>query len=67
MSCERPTPDQIRAAREAVQADHGLGITDAQDWCAARVCTTRRVWQQWEHGDRQMHPGFWRLFRLTSG
>lgn len=58
----RPDPDQVRAAREAVQADRGMGITAAQDWCAKQVHTSRRAWQQWERGERRMHPAFWDLF-----
>jgi DNA-binding transcriptional regulator YiaG len=49
-----PTPAEIRAAREAL----GLTQTDA----AALVHTTCRVWQQWEAGDRRMHPAFFELF-----
>ena len=30
------------------------------------VHTTCRVWQQWEAGDRRMHPAFWELFLLKS-
>jgi len=25
-----------------------------------------RTWQQWEAGDRRMHPAFWELFRIKS-
>ena len=25
---------------------------------------TLRGWQQWEAGDRRMHPAFWELFRI---
>lgn len=64
--CETPTPDQISASREAVQAAHGVGITAAQDWCAAQVCTQRRVWQQWERGERKMHPAFWQLAQIKK-
>ena len=49
-----PTPADIRTAREAV----GLTQTDA----AMLVHTTCRVWQQWEAGDRRMHPAFFELF-----
>ncbi len=54
------------AARKAVQARLGIGITAAQDWCAAAVHTKRRPWQQWEAGDRSMHPAFWELFLIKS-
>lgn len=51
-----PSPDEVRAAREAA----GLTQTEAGDL----VHTTCRTWQQWEAGDRRMHPAFWELFRL---
>lgn len=54
-----PPPEEIRAARLAA----GLTQTDA----AQLVHTTCRVWQQWEAGDRRMHPAFWELFSLKSG
>lgn len=62
-----PTPAQVRAAREAVQARLACGITDAQDWCADKLHTSRRAFQQWETGDRRMHPAFWELFRIKIG
>jgi len=52
-----PTPDQIRAAREAA------GLTQSQ--AAALVCSTLPRWQEWEYGKHRMHPGLWRLFRAT--
>jgi hypothetical protein len=30
------------------------------------ICTTCRSWQQWEAGDRRMHPAFWELFQRKS-
>lgn len=54
-----PRPDDIRAAREAV----GLSQTAA----GTLVHTTCRTWQQWEAGDRRMHPAFWELFRIKVG
>lgn len=54
-----PAPAEIRSARESV----GLSQTDAGDL----VHTTCRVWQQWEAGDRRMHPAFWELFRIKVG
>lgn len=53
-----PTPATIRAARAAA------GLT--QTAAAALLHTTCRVWQQWEAGDRKMHPAFWELFRLRA-
>lgn len=51
-----PTPKQIRKAREE------LLLTHAQ--AAALVHAAARTWQQWEAGDRKMHPAFWELFTL---
>jgi DNA-binding transcriptional regulator YiaG len=42
-------------------AANGIGITAAQDVCAGWLHTSRRAWQQWESGDRRMHPAFWDL------
>ena len=53
-----PTPAAIRTAREAA----GLSQTAA----GALVHTTCRTWQQWEAGDRRMHPAFWELFVLKA-
>ena len=66
MKTESPAPSDVKAARENIQAANGIGITAAQDWCAEQVHTTRRVWQQWETGDRGMHTAFWELFRIKS-
>lgn len=52
------------AMRKRVQQLLGLGITAAQDWCAAAVHTSRRAWQQWETGDRSMHPAFVELAEI---
>ena len=54
-----PDHDQVRALRERLQSQRNIGITAAQDICAEAVFTSRRAWQQWEHGDRRMHPAFW--------
>lgn len=59
-----PPPEQIRALRESVQARHEIGITAAQNLCAKAVFTSRRAWQQWEHGDRRMHPAFWEMAQM---
>jgi DNA-binding transcriptional regulator YiaG len=56
---QSPKPEAIRAAREA------SALT--QTAAAALVHTTCRTWQQWEAGDRAMHPAFWELFRLKAG
>jgi DNA-binding transcriptional regulator YiaG len=36
----------------------------SQTAAAEMLRTTCRTWQQWEAGDRRMHPAFWELFRL---
>ena len=54
-----PEPADIRQARDVA----GLTQTEA----AALLFTTCRVWQQWEAGDRRMHPAFWELFCVKSG
>ena len=58
-----PTPDEIRAAREAAvltQTDAGL-----------LVHTPLRTWQQWEAAEgteahRRMHPAIFELFLLKT-
>lgn len=49
-----PTPAEIRAARESA------GLTQTQ--AAELVRGTMRAWQEWEAGNRRMHPGLWELF-----
>lgn len=53
---ENPTPDAIRCARKAA----GLSQTAA----AALIYCTLRGWQEWEAGNRRMHPALWELFRI---
>lgn len=50
--------EEIKSARLTA----GLSQTAA----AELVHTTCRVWQQWEAGDRRMHPAFWELFLLKT-
>lgn len=61
-----PTPDEIRAAREAV------GYTQTQ--AAQLIYSTLRSWQEWEvtptdgsTAGRRMHPGLFELFLLKTG
>lgn len=61
-----PSPEQVKALREIIQARDSLGITAAQDSCATMLHTSRRAWQQWERGDRKMHPAFWELAKIKS-
>lgn len=53
-----PAPEEIRAAREAAN----LTQTEA----AGLIHCTLRGWQEWEAGNRRMHPGLWELFRLKA-
>lgn len=58
MPAGSPAPAEIRAARER------LGLT--QTAAAALVHSALRSWQQWEAGDRAMHPALWELFRAKG-
>lgn len=58
MEKKYPIPQEIVAARN----DAGLTQTEA----GRLVHTTCRTWQQWEAGDRKMHPAFWELFSLKT-
>lgn len=58
---ENPAPVEVVQLREALQERLGFGITKAQDACADLLYTSRRSWQQWERGERTMHPAFWEL------
>lgn len=53
-----PTPAEILAARNAA----GLTQTEA----GMMVKSSLRAWQQWESGDRRMHPGLWELFLIRT-
>lgn len=51
-----PTPEQIRAVREAAS------LTQAQ--AAALVGSpSRKAWENWERGRNKMPPAKWELFR----
>lgn len=53
-----PRPHEIIALR------HALGLTQTQ---AGKVIhASLKAWQQWEAGDRRMHPAFWELFRKKT-
>jgi len=51
-----PSPKTIAAARQKAQ----LTQTEAGQLIYASL----RTWQQWEAGDRRMHPAFWELFNI---
>lgn len=59
-----PAPDEVQALRRGLQGRENLGITAAQDRCASMLYTSRRAWQQWERGERKMHPAFWELISI---
>lgn len=61
---ESPDSKAVIELRQSIQDKHGIGITAAQDKCAELVHTSRRAWQQWERGERGMHPAFWELISL---
>lgn len=51
-----PTPEEIKGARKMAELP--------QTAAGVLLHTTWRVWQQWEAGDRRMHPAFWELFLI---
>lgn len=53
-----PSPGEVRAERE------GLDLTQTE--AGAVIHSSLRAWQQWEAGDRRMHPAFWELFRIKT-
>ena len=53
-----PEPSQVKQARKAA------GLT--QQKSADMLHTQIRVWQQWEYGERRMHPAFWELYRIKT-
>lgn len=57
-AASNPAPDAIKAARLAA----GLTQSDA----AALIYSGLRSWQQWEAGDRRMHPQLFESFLLKS-
>lgn len=56
-----PDPEEVIALRKKVQETLSLGITAAQKKCAEMLHTGLRSWQNWERGERKMHPAFWEL------
>ncbi len=54
-----PSAAEIAAMRAS------CGLTQAQ--IANLLHTSVRAYQQWEHGDRDMHPAFWDCLRLKLG
>lgn len=54
-----PTPDEIRKAREKA------GLTQTQ--AAEIVFASLRAWQDYEGGQRKMHPSMWRDWNREVG
>jgi DNA (cytosine-5)-methyltransferase 1 len=54
-----PSPEEVKAARAAA------GLTQAE--AAAVIYCGWRAWQEWEAGNRKMHPAFWELWALKVG
>ncbi len=52
-----PAPDEIRRLRLAA----GLSPAEA----AKGVYAAPGAWEQWETGERPMHPVFWRNFKIS--
>ena len=59
MLVTHPSPRQIKQLRES------LGYTQFD--AASLIGSHLRSWQQWEAGNRKMHPAFWELFCLKLG
>jgi DNA (cytosine-5)-methyltransferase 1 len=53
------TPDRVRAARAA--AGH------TQSEAAALIYRTRRAWQDWESGARNVDPAAFELYLIKTG
>jgi putative transcriptional regulator len=53
-----PSPEEVRQLRLS------LGLTAGE--AAKRVHASPGAWQQWEAGERPMHPVFWRTFRIEA-
>lgn len=58
-SSANPTPAQVIAAREAA------GLTQSE--AAGKIGGTLRAWQDYEGGQRRMHPGLFELFLIKTG
>lgn len=58
LKIESPSPLQIRELRKSLN----LSQTDA----SKIIYCSLRGWQQWEAGERKMHPAFWELFKIKT-
>jgi len=57
-AASNPTPVEVHQMRK------DAGLTQPQ--AAAVVYTTVRSWQNWESGEKRMHPGLFELFKLKT-
>ena len=64
---ESPSADQVKALRKSVQDRLGIKITECQAYCARKIWSGTRTWQQWEQGKCKMHPGLYELAMLKLG
>jgi len=53
---QNPTPAMIRQTRESAK------LTQTQ--AATLIHCGLRAWQEWEAGNRRMHPALWSLFLI---
>lgn len=60
----RRGPSSNPAPAEIVAARHAAGLTQTE--AAKLIHGTMRAWQDWEGGQRRMHPGLWELFRIKA-
>ena len=58
----RSNPSANPAPKEITEARLKAGLTQTE--AGELVHASLRTWQQWEAGDRRMHPAFWELFRF---
>ncbi|HEX5077697.1 MAG TPA: helix-turn-helix domain-containing protein [Geminicoccaceae bacterium] len=58
-SARNPSPAEIRQARDTAQ------LTQTQ--AAEKIGGTLRAWQDYEGGQRRMHPGLFELFLIKTG
>lgn len=54
-----PTPPEI------IELRHSYDLTQSE--AAELVYAGLRTWQDWESGERRMHPGLWALFQIKVG
>ena len=63
---KRATDDPARNPDPAEVAAARLEAGQTQTEAAAVIYCTLRAWQDWEGGQRRMHPAFWELWLLKT-